>query len=148
MRWNVSTTKLYINILFILFILFNIIIITLFLKKHAEAVFDDSTFTMFEKVKKKYAICIICVSLTNFPETSFGFYVPTTIMELGVYYQYGKTKWSSVVHDYFTCLHLVGQTGSSSHQTDTGHIAQTPLISVDSSSHHLPVICTPLTCPS
>jgi hypothetical protein len=23
---------------------------------------------MFEKVKKKYAICIICVSLTDFPE--------------------------------------------------------------------------------
>jgi hypothetical protein len=37
-------------------------------QQHAEAVFDDSTTTMFEKAKKEYAICIICISLTGFPE--------------------------------------------------------------------------------
>jgi hypothetical protein len=37
-------------------------------QQHAEAIFDDSMTTMFEKVKKKYAICIICVSLTDFRE--------------------------------------------------------------------------------
>jgi hypothetical protein len=37
-------------------------------QQHAEAVFDDSTIKMFEKVKKKYSIYIICVSLNDFPE--------------------------------------------------------------------------------
>jgi hypothetical protein len=50
---------------------FNIIIITLSKRQqHAEAIFDDSTTTMFEKVKKKYAICIIWVLVTDFPGPS------------------------------------------------------------------------------
>jgi hypothetical protein len=46
-----------------------IIIITLLKDNDMQkAVFDDSTTTMFEKSKKKYAICIIYVSSTDFPE--------------------------------------------------------------------------------
>jgi hypothetical protein len=42
------------------------------LKQHAESVFDDSTTIMFKKVEKKNAICIICISLTDFPEPPEG----------------------------------------------------------------------------
>jgi hypothetical protein len=33
--------------------------------------FNASTTTMFEKFKKNYAICLICVSLTDFPEPHY-----------------------------------------------------------------------------
>jgi hypothetical protein len=39
-------------------------------QQHDKAVFDNSTTTIFEKVKKKYAICIISVSLTDLQEPS------------------------------------------------------------------------------
>jgi hypothetical protein len=57
---------------------------------YAKAVFNDSTTTMFQKAKKKYVICLICVSLTDFPEPSsvlpsmFYHFEPTTILQLGV----------------------------------------------------------------
>jgi hypothetical protein len=49
------------------YVLLFIIIIIIKRQQHAKAVFDVSTTTMFEK-KKKYVICIIWVSLTDFPE--------------------------------------------------------------------------------
>jgi hypothetical protein len=80
---------------------------------HAKAVFDNSTTTIFEKVKKKYAICIICVSLTHFPEPSsvlasmFYHFEPDNdfaILNTRVY-AVGMCKYACLLYAYI-CAHI------------------------------------------
>jgi hypothetical protein len=70
-------------------------------QQHAEAVYTYLTVRRqydVRKVKRKYSICIICVSFTNFPEASsvFGTIIlnPTTILQLGVF-PYMLNSWTA-----------------------------------------------------
>jgi hypothetical protein len=81
-------------------------------QQHAKAILKDSITKIFEKVKKKYAICIIWVSLTDFPE-------PPSI-SASVFYHFEPNNdfsirciYRSNIYVNFACLGFKKQENSS-----------------------------------